>query len=308
MNRWIRCLLNRLLICACWLSPSALAAAASSDWAGVWQTNWREGNGRMVLEQQGDVVTGRDQMHRGRIEAKVDGTHLKGRWISEGTGAAAIADDFVFVLGRSGKNFTGRADARGWWNGVRTEEPGIAQAIGLGSPREAFMRFLVAANAARNGRSESWMIAARAVEFEGSDATQSSDVQLRRLREYFDVIDLTTFRAWETPVDAPSGSLTLRLPQPRSDAALELTLRRNEAREWHIVVPSEESLAVSRKALLAAYGDTPPSAQSFTQLRSPRDAMRSFMVGMDDWTGLGHDLAISTLDPVSYTHLRAHET
>ncbi len=309
MNRSIRSLLNCLLICACWLSPSALAVAASTDWSGVWQTNWREGSGRLILEQKGDVVTGRDQMHHGRIEAKAEGTHLKGRWISDGNGGAAIADDFVFVLGRGGKDFTGRADGRGWWNGVRTQEPGIAQAIGLGSPREAFMRFLVAANAARNGRSDSWTVAARAIDFEAGDAPESTDVQLRRLRDYFDVIDLTTFRAWDTPVDAPSGSVTLRLTQPRSDAVLALTLRRNDAGEWHIVVPSEESVAASRKALLAVFGATPPSAQSFTQLRSPRDAMRSFMVGMADWDGLGHDLAISTLDLSSFPEsLRADDS
>ncbi|MEN9677931.1 MAG: hypothetical protein RIS76_3827 [Verrucomicrobiota bacterium] len=285
-NRWI----HYLLICSCWLSSSA------RDWSGVWETNWRDGSGRLILEQKGDLVTGRDQIGGGRLEATVRGARLEGRWIPGGDGVEINADQLVFVLGGGGRSFTGRANERGWWSGVRADDQGVPQALGLRSPRETFMNFVTSANIARSGAIAAWAAAARAVEFEVDGATSSRDDRFRRLREYFDIIDLTTFRAWDTPLDAPTKTLTLSLKQSRSEATLAVTLRRNEIGEWRIVVPTAESIDASRRALLAAYGTSPPSSQSFTRLRSPRDAMRSFMAGVANWNKSGRGLAVSTLD------------
>jgi MscS family membrane protein len=291
-NRWI----HYLLICSCWLSSSARAALASHDWSGVWETNWRDGSGRLILEQKGNLVTGRDQIGGGRLEATVRGARLEGRWIPGGDGVEINADQLVFVLGGGGRSFTGRANERGWWNGVRADDQGVPQALGLRSPRETFMNFLASANIARTGAISAWAAAARAVEFDVDGATLSRDDRFRRMREYFEIIDLTTFRAWDAPLDAPTKTLTLSLKQSRSGATLAVTLRRNEIGEWRVVVPTAESIDASRRALLAAYGASPPSSQSFTRLQSPRDAMRSFMAGVANWNKSGRRLAVSTLD------------
>ena len=120
--------------------------------------------------------------------------------------------------------------------------------------------------------------------------------QLRHLREFFDIVDLTTFRMWAIATDAPTNDLTIELRQMRSDAVLPLKLHRNGAGEWRVVVPNEAELVALRKSLLAVYGASPPTEQSFKRLGSPRDAMRAFLEGMADWSGRGRKLALSTLD------------
>jgi hypothetical protein len=106
-------------------------------------------------------------------------------------------------------------------------------------------------------------------------APEPRTVQLRRIRELFSVMDLTTFRTWEVATEEPSGVLTLELQQPRSDAVLKLTIRRDGAGQWHIVMPGTDQLVAARKALVAGFGANPPTGQSFKNLQSARDAMRT---------------------------------
>lgn len=277
-----------------WMLCIAGAARADGDWAGRWNTHWRGSGGHLLLEQQGDTVTGRYPLYHGTLGGKVtaNGSRLEGRWT-----VGSRSGDFVAVLSRDKRTFTGRFDTGEWWTGERSPQPEAIRQIGLRSPREAFMSFTVAGNLARSGNDDAWAAAAEAVEFDGVPGAMTRTEQLYHVRSLFALADLTTFRYWSIP-DAPpaANSVVVRLEQLRTDAALSLTLRRDGSGDWRILVPAPAEMHAAQTALLAVYGGKPPTSDAFRRLQNPRDTMRAFLEGMADWDGAGRALALSTLD------------
>ena len=275
-----------------WLLSVASAAWADGDWAGMWETHWRGTGGRLIMEQQGDTVTGRAPLYQGHVEGKAQGSRLEGRWsVGDRSG------NFVAVLAPDKRTFAGRFEDGEWWTGERTSQPEFLPRIGLRSPRDAFTRFVVAGNLARSGIDDAWGAAAEAVDFGTARGVLTRTEQLYRVRSLFGLVDLTTFRYWSIPDPPPAAdSVTVRLEQSRSDAALTLTMRRDGAGNWLILAPGEQELGASRAALLAVYGGKPPTADAYRRLQNPRDTMRAFLEGMADWEGPGRGQALSTLD------------
>lgn len=279
------------LVVACLIAVLPAHARDAGDWTGAWDTIWTDGGGRITLQQDGDTVTGDFPLYKSRLEGKVLGDRLEGRRI-EGERSYA----FVLVLGHNARSFAGRDDAQGWWTGARVTAAEAPAPVKLATPRDALQHFVFSASQARCGLDDYWARAADSVEFHPETAALPRAAQLRHLREFFDIVDLTTFRMWAIATDAPTNDLTIELRQMRSDAVLPLKLHRNGAGEWRVVVPNESELVALRKSLLAVYGASPPTEQSFKRLGSPRDAMRAFLEGMADWSGRGRKLALSTLD------------
>ncbi len=297
---WPPWFLSLLLLAALLLGTGAGAGtggtSATGDWAGTWQMQWRDSGGQIILEQQGDTVTGRSPLFDGLIEAQVQtdaqGERLEGRWFS-----AERSGQFVAVLARDGQTFAGRFDSGEWWTGSKTLKPLVGQSFGLTSPRSAFTSFVVAGNLAASGIDDAWGLAAEAVAFDAPATPLSRTEQLDRVRDLFQLVDLTTFHYWSIPDAAPGDdTLDLALEQQPSGVILPLTLRRDEAGDWRLRYPGDEALRTARQALLAAHGGKSPPADAYRQLRNPRDTMRAFLIGMADWRGPGHDLALSTLD------------
>ncbi|MEY3162028.1 MAG: hypothetical protein RIT25_2019 [Planctomycetota bacterium] len=279
------------LVLTCLLAVIPVFVGKTADWTGEWDTSWGGGGGRIILQQEGDSVTGEFPLLNSRIEGKVLRDRVEGRRIEGGK-----AYSFVFLAGVHGRSFHGRDEELGWWTGTRVASAGAAEKPGLATPRAAFVSFVSCATQARCGLEDHWARAAHSVEFDPQTAALPRAEQLRHLQEFFDLVDLTTFRIWELAMDAPSDDLTIELKQSRSGAVLPLKLHRNAAGEWRIVVPNASELAALRKSLLAGYGDKPPTAQSYKHLHSPRDAMRAFLEGMADWNGRGKELALSAMD------------
>jgi len=257
---------------------------------------WRGSGGRVVLEQQGNRVQGRFPLFEAVIEAQVvtdaAGDRLEGRGYWPG---GEREGHFVAVLSRDGQAFSGRFDTGEWLTGSRTLKPEVTQPFALTSPRAAFTSFVVAANLADSGIEDAWGMAADTIDFGMQPLARAE--QLTRVRGLFRLVDLTTFRHWSIPDPTPgSDSFELRLEQQPSGVILPLTLRRDANQRWRILYPGDEALQVARIALLAAYGGQPPPSDAYRKLRNPRDTMRAFLIGMADWGGQGHDLAISTLD------------
>lgn len=270
---------------------TASTAVAFGDWAGEWEVTWHEGGGRLAIKQQGGLVTGTCAPQNGRIEAKVHGAQLEGRWFA-GDQSGAI----LLVLSHDQRTFTGREDGLGWLTGRRSPLQSPPPPLDLHTPRLAFQTFIAAANRARGGRPEAWTSALAASEFPSSAHPAALVESLRRVRRYFDLIDLTTLDEGALPGDQREDSVSLNLEQLRSGVALAVTLRRNATGDWHLVIPSEAEVATTRKSLLAIYGTSPPTAQSFRRLQNPRDTMRAFLEGMNDWNGEGRAQVFSTLD------------
>ena len=276
-------------------------ALARDDWTGTWDTHLRGGGMRLILKQDGDRVTGQYPLYNGRIEGKVNGRRLEGRWF-EGDQSGS----FLLEMSRRGNTFAGRYDDGDWWSGSRTQRPGLTMVGDLRSPRNAFINFVVAGNVARSGIDEGWGIAAAAVDLRAAGALARTD-QIEMVRSLYELVDLTTFGIWAIPENPSSASIEVSLKQLRSDATLTLTMRRGEDGNWRIVLPTAAEMAAARKTLLAIHNGMPPASDAFRRLQNPRDAMRAFLEGMADWHGDGRALALSTLD-LSNIPLLLHDT
>ena len=186
-------------VVACLLAVMPAYARDVGEWTGVWDTIWTDGGGRITLQQDGDSVTGEFPLYKSRLEGKVRGDRLEGRRI-EGERSYA----FVIVLGHDARSFAGRDDAQGWWTGARVISAEAPVAIKLATPRDALVNFVFSASQARCGLEDYWARAADSVEFHPETAALPRAGQLRHLQEFFDLVDLTTFRMWEIATDAPS--------------------------------------------------------------------------------------------------------
>ena len=94
----------------------AAAQHGVADWSGAWDSRWRDGGARLILNQDGAQVTGTYPIYNGRIEAQAFGRMLEGRWI-EGERSGS----FLFVQARNGRSFAGRFESGEWWTGLRAE-------------------------------------------------------------------------------------------------------------------------------------------------------------------------------------------
>jgi MscS family membrane protein len=270
---------------------ASAAAAAERDWTSEWDVSWSGGGGRLILEQRGAVVTGSYAPQQGRIEATVTGRRLEGRWI-EGNQSGAI----VLEMGREGQTFVGRRDELSWWTGRRSSVRGGGEAMVLRSPREALAGFLSAATLARSGKEEAWDRAAQAVVLAPRAEAVTPVQSMEAVRRFFELIDLTTINWQALPVEVEGDTVALRLEQASSGKTLMVKMNRDAAGSWRLVIPGVEEIETLWAALLEVYGDDKPSAQSYLRLQSPRDTMRAFLQGMDDWDGGGRAVVFSTFD------------
>jgi MscS family membrane protein len=285
-GRLVRGIFAILVLC-CAVSAGG---RAEGIWSGHWATTWRDGGASLLLEQQGDRVTGTYPLYGGRVEATAEGSRLEGRWFEGG-----LTGRFFFVMEREGRSFSGRYDDGEWWTGARSTAGEEITQLALATPRQAFRRFLLHGNLARSGRPDAWGLAMLVVDFTGMPAMARAE-QLQRLQDLFGLIDLTIIRASDLPAEAEGNTVGIRLEQFRSDASLTLTMIRDDAGRWRIRMPSQEEMVAARQALLAKRGGRPAAADVFRRLQNPRDTMRSFLEGMADWNGAGRELALSTLD------------
>jgi MscS family membrane protein len=266
-------------------------AFADGIWSGYWATTWRDGGASLLLDQQGDKVSGSYPLYGGRIDAVANGPHLVGRWF-EGDNSGS----FIFVMGRDRTSFSGRYDTGEWWTGTRTNGPDNSVEPELTSPREVFRRFIVYCNLGRSVRPDAWGVALQTIDFGADASSMPRSEQLQRVRNLFGMLDLTTFRVWSIPEMAPGSTLQVRFDQSGTDASVTLTMTRDAEGHWRIKMPSQAELAADRGALLAGRGGRAPAADAYRRLQNPRDTMRAFLDGMTDWSGPGRALALSALD------------
>ena len=118
----------------------------------------------------------------------------------------------------------------GWWTGNRTDTQELKSISDLRTPRDAFVSFITSANIARAGREDAWGLVQNAAEFEAPDEMMTRLQSLEYIREYFKLIDLTTFNWWSLPTTTTKDSIDLELEQLQSNAVLTVTLRRNAQR------------------------------------------------------------------------------
>lgn len=279
--------------------PSAEAALPESnpgDWTGSWEIHRKSieeqhaGGLLLVMKQDGENVTGEYPLLHGRIEAKAIGTKLMGRWY-EGN----LSGKFTLFL-QDGSILEGNDDSGEWWTGKRMNSNPSPLKGNLDSPRGAIAAFLRAGNLALDGHEENWEKALLTVDFGKIQSSMPGIEQLRMVRELFQLVDLTTFHLSSIPDSCNENSLDIKLKEVGSDACLTLTLLRDSAGTWRILMPSQDEMRASRSSFLAIHGGQAPASDACSQLGNPRDALRTFQRGMESGDQSDLELALSTLD------------
>lgn len=282
--------MTRILLA--FLSTVALITSAAADeiWSGEWEVEWRTGGSVLLLQQQGSNVEGQYLSGRGKLQAVASGSQLSGT-VTYDRGF----EKFTITLASDGQSFSGRTETRSWLSGRRLK-PGASLEIpepDLRNPRSAFASFLVAANMARDGKTDAWSSAAASVDFGELTKAGSQESWFAAAEQLFQVIDLATFELSDIPESAGPSPLKIALPQQNSKATIDLEMVQAPDGQWRILLPPPASL---QAALDSAQAQT---ADGYLNLKSPRDTVRTFLEGMRRWSEGGDHLAIDTIDLTS---------
>jgi len=167
----------------------ASSGLAQAVWQGSWETNWPGGRARITLEQDGTKVSGTYPLLSGKIEGTAEAGRLHGDW-TEVTRQGTLE----FILSEDGQSFVGRRDGAEWWTGRRSTRVTANMNGNAETPRSALRSFLNAGNAARDQDLEQWSIAAGLLVFEADSAPAAPEAKITRTIEYFNLLDLLTFR------------------------------------------------------------------------------------------------------------------
>lgn len=278
-----------IALLAALLSLAPAWAQESVDWTGEWETLWRGGGARVILQQEGTEVTGTYPLYNGRIEAVAIGRELRGRWIEE-----KASGDFVFALSQDGQTFAGRFESGEWWTGIRSDtDTSSARISDQSSPMATMRSFLVASNAAVDGDIEAIGNAVSLVLAAEADSATVDPFTLARAM--FRVIDQTTFRLWDLPRQDPDGDglASARLAQAGTDETFTVDFVQVDG-QWFIQAPPIASLGAAATRLAAARNEA--AGESAGPLSSPRDTMRSFLTGFGFARDGSDPLTIATLD------------
>ncbi|PHP68044.1 hypothetical protein CSC94_05100 [Zhengella mangrovi] len=288
----------------CFLLPLLLAfsarAADAGNWAGTWETFWREGAAVVMLKQDGDTVTGTYEPGGGRIEGRVEGDLLRGRWIVDDA-----SGQFVFALSGDGQTFTGRFDSGEYWNGRRAGGQARPRHLDAAdNPRETLKTLIAAFNEYLvGGKIEALRFAQSFLAFEGeNDDTRGHN---RRRTLLLEIIELSTFRLYDAPPRPAGDQAGFQISPEGTDVSYTLRFVRQENGIWRLLVEDETRLTAVRDRFLAALGRPSFAAAKEAARHSPRGVMQRFISGVHDWDGPGRAEALSTLD-LSFLPKRLH--
>jgi len=273
---------------------AALPSVAQNFWAGTWETHWATGSARMLLSQDGSRVSGSYPLLSGQIEAAAEGKLLRGRWSED-----QREGSFEFILAEDGQSFIGRRDGVEWWTGARNQRPQTQMVGSSDTPRSTLRSFLNAGNLGRDSDKDQWALAASLLVADANDPVTSPEDKLARTIEYFRLLDLLTIRFPDLDLFGQTDAREVVVPIAIADSleSLSVVFLRNAAGGWRIKLPARQAIARDREAILALLGqETAAQRQSFEALGSPRDTIRSFLIGVSSWDQAGQELALSTLD------------
>lgn len=277
----------------CFLGPFAGAAHADGEWQGEWQLTNTAGGDFLILEQDGQKVTGSFLSGFGRVEATVTDERIKGvLYFNE------LREAFSAVLSEDGRSFSGTNDAGEWLKAVKFGGSEIAtnQSIDLSSPRATLRTFLNAINTRSSGHPGAMSLAARAIDFGEATAWASIEDQFSAAEQLFILIDSATFSLASIPQEASQPDLKLSLPVIGSKLTVDVSLLRNDEGDWLIQMPPRQTLRDAINDLQAQGVSLNRGPAEVRLLQNPRDTVRAFLDAMSRWEDGGAEDAVATLD------------
>ena len=289
-----RIVMRRLVTSILWAIMLISPAMADGPWSGDWTIKWANGAAGLTLAQDGSTVSGSYRTGHGHVEATAHGTQLDGFLIDLGE-----REGFTATLAPDSKSFSGHTNAGDWLLGIRVDGNDALETrirLDLSNPRAAFKSFLNASNRARDGESSAAVLAVDAVDFSEQSDWTTRDDQSIAVSKLFKLIDRTIVQLADIPEDAKTSEINVALDPAQADGGIHIEIKRSANGDWLIVMPSETDLTSMETALHAVAGTEPVAEDSFRQLSSPRDTMRSFLEGMSRWKTGGDEQAVGTLD------------
>ena len=289
-----RIVMRRLVTSILWAIMLISPAMADGPWSGDWTIKWANGAAGLTLAQDGSTVSGSYRTGHGHVEATAHGTQLDGFLIDLGE-----REGFTATLAPDSKSFSGHTNAGDWLLGIRVDGNDALETrirLDLSNPRAAFKSFLNASNRARDGESSAAVLAVDAVDFSEQSDWTTRDDQSIAVSKLFKLIDRTIVQLADIPEDAKTSEINVALDPAQADGGIHIEIKRSANGDWLIVMPSETDLTSMETALHAVAGTEPVAEDSFRQLSSPRDTMRSFLEGMSRWRTGGNEQAVGTLD------------
>lgn len=249
-------------------------AIPEADWAGEWNSRWRDGGAKLILQQDGDRVWGSYPLYNGRIEAVADGRELRGQWIEE-----RQSGSFVFLQSRDGDSFSGRFESGEWWTGARSRATSSAAlAVDQSKPELTLRAFMNAMNNIGPGSMD--LLGDAALLLEPGPEFVDGISRLDHAQLLFDVLDRMTFRAWGISRSGLSERPTKEVKQAGTDVSLTLEFTQVDGR-WYIVPPTTEVLEQTLEAAVKARPSEEEHLRESDLFHSPRATLRTFILGIN---------------------------
>lgn len=281
------------MICVFLLAPVAHAIGDQGPWDGRWHTYWRDGEALLVLEQDGDTITGTYEPGQGSIEASVQAGELRGRWSDQ-----TREGRFVFVLSDDGRSFAGQFGNGDYWNGERVDAVDYKIRMPLApsyeTPRDTLQSILIAANESSAGNIAAPLWFGRGLQYAGP-FKDNRDLNRRRTR-FLRLIDLCTFRLADIADSGEAGQVTHRVSPAGSSWGFELVFKRQADGNWSLVVPPLEAIDTLTQQALESLEFDDLNAWNLERQHSPRHALGTFVYGCSRWSEGGRDLALEIMD------------
>ena len=279
-----------------------MAEAQDHPWAGDWQVMWRGGSTFMRLEQSGDNVTGYLEPHGGLLSGQIADGVLRMEW---------SRDEHLFrivcVLAGDGKTFTGRYAETEFFNGELVEtiiedEQNLAS---LTTPRESLRALTSSFNRIlHDGDAASQQVVTRLLLFEGEETDVRQEVRRRSL--LWRLLDMSTFRVFEAPVSSiEAGDAAFRIGPAGSNERYTIRFRADDG-IWKVLVESETTLAAAERRFLDDLEFASYDEYLAERSAGPRQTMRQFVQGINEWQQGGAEQALATLD-LSFVPNHLHE-
>jgi small-conductance mechanosensitive channel len=280
----------RILLVLAWIAALSGSAMADGPWAGEWKVSWANGGAVLILRQTGPDLAGTYGNGLGTLSGTVDGSQFQGKISQDG-----VAETVTATLGSDQDSFLGYTGAGEWLSALRLpvqDAPTGTTPVDIQTPRAALRSFLDAGNNARAGDPSALASAVDVVDFGDDPAWASQAGRFTATKEFFDLIDLSTFQLSIIPEQTDETQLVFALPRQDDSSHLDLTLQQNATGEWRLLMPAAADLEALNQSVRADMR----SADAFRQLQNPRDTLRAFLEGTSTWTEGGDVQATSTLD------------
>lgn len=268
-----------------------LWAQVTDGWSGRWDSYWRDGEARILLQQQGEKVSGTYDPGEGRIEGQTEGRILRGSWFQDGT-----SGPILFALSGDGQSFTGRFMDGEYWNGKKVSDTAgsYTAKVNQETPRTAFRSLISLENATFYEGDISAVNAAETLLLYIGGPSDERDKRRRR-RLFWALLDLSTFRIYDAPsrVDGDTAQFSIGPAAGNVEVSIQF---RKVGDAWFVLVPSASELRRDLDDMVAALGHDTLAQLKEASANSPRGAMRDFLQGMRSWRSGGRERALATLD------------